>query len=107
MQGVVQETLLPAVAASRSAGYDVARDASTDVAVWIATNACSRSDQRRPRQNQAGRPVPGRLRGEADSLIYEPAARYALREGMELALLAAIQVLPGRQRAVLIMRDVV
>ena len=40
------------------------------------------------------------------SPIYEPAARYALREGMELALLAAIQLLPGRQRAVLILRDV-
>jgi len=39
-------------------------------------------------------------------LIYEPSARYALREGMELALLVAIQLLPGRQRAVLILRDV-
>ena len=35
-----------------------------------------------------------------------PAARYALREGMELAFLTAIQRLPGRQRAVLILRDV-
>jgi len=40
------------------------------------------------------------------SPIYDPAARYALREGMELALLTAIQQLPGRQRAVLILRDV-
>jgi RNA polymerase sigma-70 factor (ECF subfamily) len=36
---------------------------------------------------------------------FDPAARYAIREGMELALLRAIQELPGRQRAVLIFRD--
>ena len=35
-----------------------------------------------------------------------PRARYAIREGMELALMRAIQELPGRQRAVLIFRDV-
>jgi RNA polymerase sigma-70 factor (ECF subfamily) len=40
------------------------------------------------------------------SPTYDPAARYAIREGMELALLRAIQRLPGRQRAVLIFRDV-
>jgi RNA polymerase sigma-70 factor (ECF subfamily) len=38
--------------------------------------------------------------------VVDPAARYALREGMELAMLTAIQRLPGRQRAVLILRDV-
>jgi hypothetical protein len=32
--------------------------------------------------------------------------RYALQEGMELAFLTAIQRLPGRQRAILILRDV-
>jgi RNA polymerase sigma-70 factor, ECF subfamily len=42
----------------------------------------------------------------AASPAYDPAARYAIREGMELALLRAIQELPGRQRAVLILRDV-
>ncbi len=40
------------------------------------------------------------------SPTFDPAARYAIREGMELALLRAIQELPGRQRAVLIFRDV-
>ena len=43
---------------------------------------------------------------DADTSIADPAARYALREGMELAFLTAIQRLPGRQRAVLILRDV-
>ena len=72
----------------------------------IATNACLDEIERRPRRPEPIDPFPDDLRGEADSLIYEPAARYALREGMELALLAAIQLLPGRQRAVLILRDV-
>jgi RNA polymerase sigma-70 factor, ECF subfamily len=51
-------------------------------------------------------PFPDALVEQTASPVYEPAARYALREGMELALLQAIQHLPGRQRAVLILRDV-
>ena len=72
----------------------------------IATNACLDEIERRPRRPVLVDPFPDELLGEADPLIYEPSARYALREGMELALLAAIQLLPGRQRAVLILRDV-
>jgi RNA polymerase sigma-70 factor, ECF subfamily len=72
----------------------------------IATNVCLDEIERRPRRPQPVDPFPDELRGQADAQIYEPAARYALREGMELALLAAIQLLPGRQRAVLILRDV-
>jgi RNA polymerase sigma-70 factor (ECF subfamily) len=72
----------------------------------IATNACLDEIERRPRRPEPVDPFPDELRGEADSMIYEPSTRYALREGMELALLAAIQLLPGRQRAVLILRDV-
>ena len=72
----------------------------------IATNVCLNEIERRPRRPEPVDPFPEELRGEADALIYDPAARYALREGMELALLAAIQLLPGRQRAVLILRDV-
>ena len=72
----------------------------------VLTNACLDEIERRPRRPEPVDPFPDELRGEADALIYDPAARYALREGMELALLAAIQLLPGRQRAVLILRDV-
>jgi RNA polymerase sigma-70 factor (ECF subfamily) len=72
----------------------------------IATNACLNEIERRPRRPEPVAPFPDTLVEEAASPVYDPAARYALREGMELALLAAIQLLPGRQRAVLILRDV-
>jgi RNA polymerase sigma-70 factor (ECF subfamily) len=72
----------------------------------IATNACLDELQRRPRRPLAVDPFPDTPSDDGSAPIYDPAARYALREGMELALLRAIQELPGRQRAVLILRDV-
>ena len=72
----------------------------------IATNACLDELERRPRRPEPVDPFPDRPSGEIASPTYDPAARYAIREGMELALLRAIQELPGRQRAVLIFRDV-
>jgi RNA polymerase sigma-70 factor, ECF subfamily len=72
----------------------------------IATNACLDEIERRPRRPQPVDPFPDRPSAESASPTYDPAARYAIREGMELALLRAIQQLPGRQRAVLIFRDV-
>ena len=72
----------------------------------IATNACLDELERRPRRPEPVDPFPDRPSEETASPTYDPAARYAIREGMELALLRAIQELPGRQRAVLIFRDV-
>jgi RNA polymerase sigma-70 factor, ECF subfamily len=72
----------------------------------IATNACLDEIERRPRQLQPVQPFPSARVEEPAAPTYDPAARYALREGMELALLTAIQTLPGRQRGVLILRDV-
>jgi RNA polymerase sigma-70 factor (ECF subfamily) len=72
----------------------------------IATNACLDELERRPRRPEPIDPFPDRPSDQTASPTYDPAARYAIREGMELALLRAIQELPGRQRAVLIFRDV-
>src|ERR671936_118089 len=72
----------------------------------IATNACLDELERRPRRPEPLDPFPDQPSDEAEAPLYDPAARYAIREGMELALLRAIQELPGRQRAVLIFRDV-
>ena len=92
----------------------------------IATNACLRAIERRPKRvlpmdyapaadphGARGGPVndPVWLEPYPDaSLGLEglagPDARYEQREGIELAFIAALQHLPARQRAVLILRDV-
>ena len=50
-------------------------------------------------------PYPDERLGSASGLA-GPEARYEQREGVELAFIAALQHLPARQRAVLILRDV-
>ncbi len=73
----------------------------------IATNACLDEIERRPRRAEpVVEPYPDARLAGVSAPVVDPAARYALREGMELAFLTAIQRLPGRQRAVLILRDV-
>jgi RNA polymerase sigma-70 factor, ECF subfamily len=51
-------------------------------------------------------PYPDALLDELPSTAAEPGARYDLRESVQLAMLAAVQTLPPRQRAVLLLRDV-
>src|SRR5919107_2942044 len=102
-EDLVQETLLRAWRALERF------EPRAQLQTWlyrIATNACLDELERRPRRPEPVDPFPDRRPDEAASPTYDPAARYALREGMELALLRAIQELPGRQRAVLIFRDV-
>ncbi len=81
----------------------------SSVQTWlyrIATNACLDELDRRPRGARAVLPMPDERAEPAAPPTTDPAARYALHEGVELAFLTAIQQLPGRQRAVLILRDV-
>jgi RNA polymerase sigma-70 factor, ECF subfamily len=102
-EDLVQETLLRAWPALERF------EPRAQLQTWlyrIATNACLDELERRPRRPEPVDPFPDRPLDETTSPTYDPAARYAIREGMELALLRAIQELPGRQRAVLIFRDV-
>lgn len=85
-------------------------DGRAAVRTWlyrIATNACLDELRRRKRQpDTLLEPYPDVLAQASAEPYYDPAARFARREGLELAFLAAVQRLPGRQRAVLILRDV-
>ncbi len=93
----------------------------------IATNACLKTIQRRPRRvlpidygpaadphDPLAQPLvesvwlePYPEMGiEVDDRLASPDARYEQRESVELAFVAALQHLPARQRAVLILRDV-
>jgi RNA polymerase sigma-70 factor, ECF subfamily len=93
----------------------------------IATNSCLRMIERRPKRvlpvdygppteahGLTGEPLtetiwleplPDAVAGIADGRA-GPEARYEQRESVELAFVAALQHLPARQRAVLILRDV-
>jgi RNA polymerase sigma-70 factor, ECF subfamily len=102
-EDLVQETLLRAWRRLDS----FQRRSSVNTWLYrIATNACLDELDRQGRRPESVQPYPDARLEEPAAPIYEPAARYALREGMEMALITAIQMLPGRQRAVLILRDV-
>jgi RNA polymerase sigma-70 factor (ECF subfamily) len=112
-EDLVQETFLRAWKASASF------QGRSSVRTWlykIATNVCLTNLEGRPR-----RPLPAGL-GTADSLagdalerdadipwlepIPDTAVEVAERDTIRLAFVAALQHLPARQRAVLILRDV-
>jgi RNA polymerase sigma-70 factor, ECF subfamily len=93
----------------------------------IATNACLKTIERRPRrvlpidygaaadphdrlapplvESVWIEPYP-ELGGELEGSLASPEARYEQRESVELAFVAALQLIPARQRAVLVLRDV-
>jgi RNA polymerase sigma-70 factor, ECF subfamily len=121
-EDLVQETLL---AAWRSLD---AFEGRASVRAWlyrIATNRCLnalRARSRRPREVQAmserapeptRRTEPTWLEPYPDVLLEDladrspgPEARYEARESIELAFIVALQGLPPRQRAALVLRDV-
>jgi RNA polymerase sigma-70 factor (ECF subfamily) len=121
-EDMVQETLL---AAWRGLDHYEERDSLRAWLYRIATNRCLnalRDRQRRPREAPAlpsGAPEPTH-RGEPlwlepypDALLegiaetsLGPEARYETKEAVSLAFVAALQRLPPRQRAVLVLRDV-
>ena len=93
----------------------------------IATNACLKAIERRPKRvlpvdyapaadphGGPAEPVTESVwlepypddRLGLDGILAGPDARYEQREGVEIAFIAALQHLPARQRAVLILRDV-
>jgi RNA polymerase sigma-70 factor (ECF subfamily) len=78
----------------------------------IATNVCLADLEKRPKPEPATdepaalTPYPDAWLDELPSDAAEPGARYDLRESVQLALLATIQTLPARQRAALLLRDV-
>jgi RNA polymerase sigma-70 factor (ECF subfamily) len=120
-EDLVQETLL---AAWRSLD---AFEGRASVRAWlfrIATNRCLnalRARSRRPREVQAMNEPPAPTRRTEpiwvepypDVLLEDlpdrspgPAARYEARETIELGFIVALQRLPPRQRAALVLRDV-
>ena len=111
-EDAVQETFLRAWRARDSF------DGSALVRAWlyrIATNVCLDSIRRKARRLTSMdsirevpwiTPYPDRLLDEIAPREDEPEAVVVTRETIELAFLAALQVLPPRQRATLIARDV-
>lgn len=113
-EDAVQETLLRAW---RSGGRP---DAASSLRPWlyrITTNVCLDAIRRLKRRpvgpslESLGevawlQPYPDRLLDEIAPVETQPDAVAVARETIELAFLAAIQLLPPRQRAVLILRDV-
>jgi RNA polymerase sigma-70 factor (ECF subfamily) len=123
-EDAVQETLLRAW---RSLPSFQGRSSLRAWLYTIATNVCLRAIERRPGRVlpiDYGPPAdPHQPLGEPlvestwiepypdeklglDEGLAGPAARYEQRESVEIAFIAALQHLPARQRAVLILRDV-
>jgi RNA polymerase sigma-70 factor (TIGR02960 family) len=122
-EDALQETLL---AAWRSLGGFEGRASLRTWLYRVATNHCLntlRSARRRPRSFEERpdlllpqatpasepfwlEPYPDRLLDELPDTTPGPDARYELREAISLAFVTALQLLPARQRGVLILRDV-
>jgi RNA polymerase sigma-70 factor (TIGR02960 family) len=122
-EDVLQETLL---AAWRGLGQYEGRASLRTWLYRIATNRCLnalRASDRRPRTEPTGptfltveptrraeplwlEPYPDVLLEAAPDASAGPEARYEAKEAIALAFVAAVQHLPPRQRAVLVLREV-
>jgi RNA polymerase sigma-70 factor, ECF subfamily len=118
-EDLLQETLLRAWRAYDQ--YDPSRAALRTWLYRIATNACLTAlEQRSRRPLPSGLGPPGddpdqpQIRGEEvpwlqpipDAMLGDPADAVFSRSSLRLAFVAAMQFLPARQRAVLILREV-
>jgi RNA polymerase sigma factor (sigma-70 family) len=72
----------------------------------IATNTCLNAIEARKRDRVEPGPCPDGLLAGIASADSGPEARYDTHESVSLAFLTVLQVLPPRQRAVLLLRDV-
>jgi RNA polymerase sigma-70 factor (ECF subfamily) len=104
-----EDALQDALARAWNGRHTYRQDVS--IRAWlyrIATNACLDAIERRgrlgPAAHQLG-PFPGGLDIVADEAA-GPEARYDARESISIAFATVLQLLPPRQRAVLILRDV-
>jgi RNA polymerase sigma-70 factor (TIGR02960 family) len=113
-EDALQEAL---VGAWQGAGGFEGRSSARTWLFKITTNACLRLSSRRPVRMLSfdhgpacvdpadlGEPVPGPV--WLEPFPDDPATAYLRRESVELAFVAALQHLPGTQRAVLILREV-
>src|SRR3954454_3240933 len=111
-EDLVQETFL------RAWRHRDSFEGGSGLRAWlyrIATNACLDALRREARRVEEVssyaelpwlQPYPDRLLDEVAPSTEEPDAVVVARETIELGFLALIQLLPARQRAVLILRDV-
>src|SRR3954449_11301734 len=111
-EDLVQETFL------RAWRHRDSFEGGSGLRAWlyrIATNACLDAIRRKGRRvEEVGsyaelpwlQPYPDRLLDEVAPSAEEPDAVLVARETIELTFIAVIQLLPPRQRAVLILRDV-
>jgi RNA polymerase sigma-70 factor (ECF subfamily) len=72
----------------------------------IATNVCLNAIEQRKRHRVEPGPCPDELLVGVASSETGPEARFDVHESISLAFLTVLQVLPPRQRAVLLLRDV-
>jgi RNA polymerase sigma-70 factor, ECF subfamily len=119
-EDALQEALLRAW---RGVGRFEGRSSLRSWLYTIATNACLRAIERRPERvlpvdygpasdphdelaDRLTEPIWIEPYPDTVDALAAPAARYEARESVELAFIAALQHLPARQRAVLVLRDV-